>query len=95
MKLYWSQEARARLRAIHAEVAKDAPMRAAASVQRLADRAAQLQTAPESGRRVPEYPEKPLRELLERPYRIIYRLTPTQIEIVTVYHYRQRLPDDL
>ena len=33
-----------------------------------------------------------LRELLERPYRIIYRITPERIEILTVMHYRQLLP---
>lgn len=47
---------------------------------------------PTSGRRVPEYPEADLRELLERPFRIIYRVMADQVEIVTVFHYRQVLP---
>ncbi len=34
-----------------------------------------------------------MRELLERPYRIIYRVSATGIEILTVKHYRQRLID--
>ncbi|HED15791.1 MAG TPA: hypothetical protein ENI64_03065 [Gammaproteobacteria bacterium] len=45
-----------------------------------------------SGRSVPDYPDDDLRELLERPYRIIYRVTEQQIEILTVMHYRQLLP---
>lgn len=43
---------------------------------------------------MPEYPEADLRELLERPFRIIYRVTTDQIEIVSVMHYRQLLPTD-
>ncbi len=34
-----------------------------------------------------------VRELLERPYRIIYRVSAAGIEILTVKHYRQRLID--
>ena len=41
---------------------------------------------------MPEYPETELREVLERPFRIIYLVKPDRIEVVTVKHYRQRLP---
>ncbi|MEK7696899.1 MAG: type II toxin-antitoxin system RelE/ParE family toxin [Pseudomonadota bacterium] len=61
-------------------------------VARLLARARQLTTAPLSGRQVPDYPRQGLRELLERPYRIIYRITTERIEILTVMHYRQLLP---
>lgn len=44
---------------------------------------------------MPEFQREDLREILEWPYRIIYRLGPKQIEIVTVIHYRQLLPEDL
>jgi len=43
---------------------------------------------------VPEYPDSVLREVLERPYRLIYQVTEIGIEIVTVMHYRQ-LQEDL
>ena len=36
-----------------------------------------------------------VRELLERPYRLLYRVTPTQVEILTALHYRQLMPADL
>jgi len=39
-----------------------------------------------------------VREILERPYRIIYVVMPSRIEILTIKHYRQRLaerPDEL
>lgn len=45
---------------------------------------------------MPDYRRADLRELLERPYRIIYRIiyriTGERIEIITIKHYRQRLP---
>ena len=39
-----------------------------------------------------EYPEENLREVLERPYRLIYRVRPGRVDIITVKHYRQKLP---
>ena len=55
-------------------------------------RSRQLETAPQSGKAVPDYPRDDLRELLERPYRLIYRITAERVEILTVMHYRQLLP---
>ena len=48
-----------------------------------------------AGRMVPEYQLDTLREVLESPYRIIYRIQPDEIEVLTMMHYRQLLPDDL
>jgi plasmid stabilization system protein ParE len=36
-----------------------------------------------------------VRELLERPYRIIYVVLPDRIDVIAVMHYRQLLPSDL
>ena len=41
------------------------------------------------------YAPAEVRELLERPYRLIYRVTATQVDILTVPHYRQLMPSDL
>jgi len=30
--------------------------------------------------------------LFERPYRIVYLIRPEQVEVVTLWHYRQRSP---
>jgi len=88
----WTPEALARLEDIEAYIANDAPIAAKEVIARLLERSRQLETAPLSGRAVPEYPREDLRELLERPYRIIYRITDARIEILTVMHYRQLLP---
>lgn len=92
MTVIWSAEAHAQLAAIHEYVSRDAPREADALIRRLVDRVVQLKTVPQSGRRVPEYPDDDLRELMSRPYRIIYRQRDERLEVVTVMHYRQQLP---
>ena len=84
-----------RLRALmelHAHIGSVDPAAAARMIERLLARTRQLPDHPLSGRTVPDYRRADLRELLERPYRIIYRVSPGQIEMITIKHYRQRLP---
>ena len=93
MRVVWTEEARDCLRQIRAYIAEDSPKAAEEMVNRLIRRGDQLDLAPARGRRVPEYPEAELRELLERPYRIIYRQLDDCVEIVSVMHYRRLLPE--
>lgn len=92
MKVYWTSEARARLLEIQTYIARDSPTTARNVVARLLRRSQTLATHSMSGRRLPEYPQSELRELLERPFRIIYLVKSEGIEIVTIKHYRQNLP---
>jgi len=96
VRIYWSTEASRRLREITRYIAKDSPTAAKAVAQRLLRRSRMLaaEGPPLLGRRLPEYPDADLRELLERPYRLIFEVTTRGIEIVTVMHYRQLLPDE-
>jgi len=94
MKVYWSDEATRRLRELAAYIAKDSPQAAKQVAATLLKRSRELAEPPLLGRRVPEYPDSALREVLERPYRLIYQVTELGIEIVTVMHYRQLLPAD-
>lgn len=93
--VYWTPEARSKLHGIRDDIAKDNPAAAKGIATRLLRRTRQLQIAPRSGRQVPEYRDATVRELLERPYRIIYRITGNEVAILTVMHYRQLLPHDL
>jgi toxin ParE1/3/4 len=95
MKVRFTDEAKAKLHAIRAHIAKDSEARADAMIDRITRRAEGLSNFPRSGHPVPKYQLDTLREVLERPYRIIYRLKPEEIEIVTVMHYRQLMPEDL
>jgi len=45
-----------------------------------------------SGRKVPEYESDEIREVIEKPYRIIYRIKPDQIDVLAVVHGAQLLP---
>lgn len=95
MKVHWTDRAKSRLRLIHDYIAQDAPLIASEVVERLLHRSLQIGELPYSGREVPEYQREDVREILERPYRILYRIRPERIDVITVMHYRQLLPDDL
>lgn len=95
MKVLWTPGARTRLREIEAFIAKDSPQAARDMTTRLIRRSMQLEQPPLLGKRLPRYAPADIRELLERPYRLIFRVTATQIEIVTLMHYRQLMPSDL
>ena len=91
--VYWTPEARTRLKGIQDYLINQHATKAANKViVTLLSRTRQLEEVPLSGHRMPDYPNDEIRELLEEPYRIIYRVTEQQIEILTVMHYRQLLP---
>lgn len=45
-----------------------------------------LETHPESGRRIPEFPELPHREVIVKPYRFFYRVEKDVAWVVAVWH---------
>jgi len=55
-------------------------------VDKITSRTEQIATFPLSGRIVPEFNVGQLRELFERPYRIIYHIRPNRIEVIAVIH---------
>jgi len=93
MKITWTARARTRLAELHDYIAQDSKQRALTMVERILDRTDTLSVAPRSGVRLLAFVDDEVRELLERPYRIVYRISATSIEILTVKHYRQRLID--
>lgn len=95
MRVHWTDRAKARLRHIHDYIAEDSAKTALKVVDRMTARSKQIAELPYSGRRVREYSDNDIRELLEAPYRIIYKIKPDQIDVLTVMHYRQILPQDI
>jgi plasmid stabilization system protein ParE len=95
MRVRWTDRAKTRLRLIHDHIAKDSPLVSSQVVERLLQRSIQIGNLPYSGRAVPEYQRDDIREVLEQPYRIIYRIFLDRVDIITVMHYRQLLPGDL
>ena len=53
---------------------------------RLVDSVERLAQFPDSGRVVPEFQDRGLREVLWRNYRVVYRTSRAQIEVVAVFH---------
>lgn len=45
-----------------------------------------LERFPESGRRLPEFPDLPHREVIVKPYRFFYRIRGRTVWIVAVWH---------
>lgn len=76
-----------------AYVRRDKPSAAKAFRRKAERRLRRLEDFPESGRRIPEFPDLTYRELIVPPYRFFYRVTETIVWIVAVWHSAQ-LPDE-
>jgi len=50
-----------------------------------------LERYPNSGRKLPEFPDVPHREVIVRPYRFFYRVRGQTVWIVAVWHGAQRV----
>ncbi len=94
MKVIWSATALAQLTAIYEYIAKDSPRYALRMVDRLTSRSKQIARFPESGQIVSEYADSTLREVIEGSHRIIYRMEPSRVIVVSVVHGAQILPTD-
>jgi addiction module RelE/StbE family toxin len=92
-KLIWSPQALRDLEAIRDYVATDSPRYAALVVERIVQGVERLSGFPESGRVVPERNDPQLREVIVRPYRVVYRLRPGVVEIATVFRASRMFPD--
>lgn len=64
-------------------------------VDKITLRSQQIAEQPLSGRKVPEYASDEIRELIEKPYRIIYRIKEDQIDVLAVIHGSRLFPDGL
>jgi plasmid stabilization system protein ParE len=74
-------------------IRRDKPSAARRLRQRVEDSLRRLEDHPDSGRRIPEFPEIPHREVIVRPFRFFYRVDKRTVWIVAVWH-GARLPDE-
>ena len=91
LPLRWTEQAVAQLGAVAEHIAATSPVYAEQVVDRIVHRLGQAQRFPESGRVVSEYERAEIRELIEFPYRVIYRVGPEAIDVVAILHSRQDL----
>ena len=94
MKVLWSPGALSQVEAILDFIARDRPRAAAQFLEDLFERVDALADLPLQGRIVPELGREQIRELQFKGFRVIYRVTPSQIGILTVRHQRRRFDPD-
>lgn len=91
-QIIWSPQALRDLRSIRAYIAEDSPRYADLVVGRIVKAVERLVVFPESGRMVPERNDPEIREVIEKPYRVVYRVKSGAVEIVTVFRGSRELP---
>ncbi|MBI4626856.1 MAG: type II toxin-antitoxin system RelE/ParE family toxin [Verrucomicrobia bacterium] len=91
MSIIWSSEARRSLRSIQKFIAQDSEFYATRMVARIVERVERVSMSPGQGHPVHEYPEEPLKEVHESPYRIIYGFSEETFRVVTIVHFKEQL----
>jgi plasmid stabilization system protein ParE len=95
MKVVWAHEATRHLTDIYEYIARDSQRYAKRMVDRITSRSKQISKFPESGQVVAEYHDPAVREVLEGPYRLIYRTEPSRVVVLAVIHGARLLPPQL
>ena len=86
MRVHWTKNAIKHLADIHAYISENSHIYATRMVDKLTKHSEQIAAFPRSGRMVSEFQAEDIREVIERPYRIIYRIKPEQIDVLAVIH---------
>jgi len=95
-RVVWSEVASGDLAALAAFIALDSPAAARTLLTKMERRAASLATAPQRGRIVPElafFSIQTCRELVMRPYRLIYEIEDRTVRVIAVLDGRRDLQD--
>ena len=86
MRIYWTESSVRDLKGIKEYIARDSEYYAINFTDRIISSVEQLSVLPEMGRKVPEVDENNIREIIIRPYRIIYQLQKDSVNIITIIH---------
>jgi plasmid stabilization system protein ParE len=85
-RIVWSSRAAQDLDSITDYIAADSPAYAGAVLKNIVNQTRILARFPQAGRKVREFDDENIRELIVYSYRIIYRLQPEEALIVAVIH---------
>ena len=91
MRIVWSPLAIDRVVQEGRYIAQDNPAAAETWAKDLFAKVERLAAFPMSGRVVPERRREDTRELIYKSHRVIYRVEPSRLLVLTVRHARQRL----
>ena len=90
-RLRWTEQAVDQLSAIADYFSQTSPVYAETLVTRVDAHLHRLLDFPEVGRLIPEADAPSVREVIEWPYRVIYRIRPEAIEVLAIVHVRRDL----
>ena len=93
MKIYWSPLAIERLGDIYNFISKENISAAQKLTEKIFLKIETLVNHPDRGRKVPETARRDIREVFIGGYRIIYRIEPKKIIILTIRNFKQLLPE--
>jgi addiction module RelE/StbE family toxin len=93
-KIVFTKPAIADLEALVSYISRDNPQAAEQFGYDIVEKAEKLDQFPLLGRVVPEFKIENIREIIHRPYRIVYRVREDQkvIEILRVWHAARGIP---
>ncbi len=94
MRVLWTSAALGHLADIYEHVARDSTRYAKRLVDRITARSRQIASFPESAPVVAEYADPTIREVLEGPYRVIYRIESELAIVLAVVHSARPLPPE-
>ncbi len=83
------------LAGIYDYIAVNSPAYAKRMVDKITRRSGQIADMPHSGRKLPGYKADDVRELIEYPYRVIYRIKSARLTHLAVLHGARQLPGDI
>lgn len=86
LKIRFTPSARAQFLSAIEYIQRDKPSAAAGFRDRAEKLLRRLETLPESGRVIPEFPELPYREVIVPPYRFFYKIKGDVVWIIAVWH---------
>lgn len=95
MRVIWTQPAVADVVQIRDYIAADSPRYARIVAERLFASVERLAQYPQVGRAVPELHDESLREVVDPPYRLVYRVRDDSLDILAVVHSARRFPTDV
>jgi len=90
VQIKWLREAKEDLKDIYAYISKDSEKYAKRQVNRIWERTLILKQQIRSGKEVEELNRKDVRELIEGPYRIIYRIIDEESVHILMIHRSSR-----
>ena len=89
-EVIWTEPAWQDLEAAAGFIARDSESYAAAFVQEVKESVTSLTHLAERGRMVPEFGNQRIRELLVRPYRLVYEISDDRIFVLALIHGARR-----